>query len=71
MTTELKPLPPHLIGGHFLLAGANPANIFTPEDLSSDQRLMAETAEKFMDKEVLPNLEALEHQETGLSVQMF
>ena len=32
---------------------------------------MAETAEKFMDKEVLPKLEALEHQEPGLAVQLF
>ena len=71
MTTELKPLPPHLTGGNFLLAETDASLVFTPEDLSSDQRLMAETAEKFMDKEVLPKLEALEHQEPGLAVQLF
>jgi alkylation response protein AidB-like acyl-CoA dehydrogenase len=32
---------------------------------------MAQTAEKFMDKEVLPNLEALEHQEEGLTPRLF
>jgi alkylation response protein AidB-like acyl-CoA dehydrogenase len=68
---ELKPLPAHLIGGNFLLTETDPSLVFTPEDLSSDQRLMAQTAEKFMDKEVLPNLEALEHQEEGLTPRIF
>jgi alkylation response protein AidB-like acyl-CoA dehydrogenase len=71
MTPEFKPLPPHLTGGQFLIAETDPATIFTPEDLSSDQRLMAETAEKFMDKDVLPKLDALEHQDPGLAVQLF
>jgi alkylation response protein AidB-like acyl-CoA dehydrogenase len=71
MTTELNPLPPHLTGGHFLLGETDPAAVFTPEDLSSEQRMMAETAEKFMDKDVLPRMEALEHQEPGLTVQLF
>jgi alkylation response protein AidB-like acyl-CoA dehydrogenase len=71
MTPELKPLPPHLTGGQFLLAETDPATVFTPEDLSPEQRLMAETAEKFMDKEVLPQLNALEHQESGVAVHLF
>ncbi len=69
--TELKPLPPHLTGGHFLLAETDPALVFTPEDLSTEQRQIAEMAEKFMDKEVLPKLDALEHQEPGLAVRLF
>jgi alkylation response protein AidB-like acyl-CoA dehydrogenase len=68
---ELKQLPTHLIGGNFLLTETEPDLVFTPEDLSSDQRLMAQTAEKFMDKDVLPNLEALEHQEEGLTPKLF
>ncbi len=69
--SQLKPLPSHLTGGNFLLAETDPALVFTPEDLSSEQRLMAETAEKFMDKEVLPNVEALEHQKDGIAPQLF
>ena len=68
---ELKQLPAHLIGGNFLLTETSPELVFTPEDLSSDQRLMAQTAEKFMDKDVLPNYEALEHQEEGLMQKLF
>src|SRR2546426_4455897 len=68
---ELKSLPAHLIGGNFLLAETEPNLVFTPEDLSSEQRLMAQTAEKFMEKEVLPNVEALEHQQEGLTPKIF
>jgi alkylation response protein AidB-like acyl-CoA dehydrogenase len=68
---ELKSLPAHLIGGNYLLAETEPDLVFTPEDLSAEQRLMAQTAEKFMEKEVLPNLEALEHQEDGLAPKIF
>src|SRR5438552_3013590 len=69
--SDLKPLPPHLAGGNFLLGETDPTLVFTPEDLSSEQRLMAQTAEKFMEKEVLPNLEALEHQTDGLGPKFF
>jgi hypothetical protein len=69
--SELKKLPPHLIGGNFLLTETEPGLVFTPEDLTSDQRLMAQTAEKFMDKEVMPNVEALEHQKDGIGPELF
>jgi alkylation response protein AidB-like acyl-CoA dehydrogenase len=69
--TELKSLPSHLTGGNFLLTETDPSLVFTPEDLSSEQRLMAQTAEKFMEKEVLPNMEALEHQTDGLGPRFF
>ncbi len=69
--SDLKPLPAHLTGGNFLLTETDPTLVFTPEDLSSEQRLMAQTAEKFMDKEVMPNLEALEHQQEGLTRKLF
>ena len=67
----MKQLPAHLIGGNFLLTETDPSLVFTPEDSTSDQRLMAQTAAKFMDKDVLPNLEALEHQEEGLLPKLF
>ena len=66
-----KELPPHLTGGNFLFTETKPELVFTPEDLGSDEREMAATAEKFMDKEVLPRVEALEHREEGLAPQLF
>jgi alkylation response protein AidB-like acyl-CoA dehydrogenase len=68
---ELKPLPPHLIGGNFLLTETDPGLVFTPEDLSAEQRLMAQTAEKFMEKEVLSRHQAMEHQEEGVAQKAF
>ena len=56
-----RDLPPHLIGGNFLFTDTKPDLVFTPEDLGADEREMAATAEKFMDKDVFPHLEALEH----------
>lgn len=68
---DLQPLPPHLIGGNFLLTETDPGLVFTREDLSADEREMAAAAAKFMDKEVLPRLDALEHQEEGLALRLF
>ena len=67
----MKELPAHLIGGNFLLTETDPSLVFTPEELTADQRLMAQTAEKFMEKEVVPNAEALEHQEDGRMPTIF
>jgi alkylation response protein AidB-like acyl-CoA dehydrogenase len=68
---ELKPLPGHLVGGNFLLTEPDFKVVFTPEDVSQEQQLMAQTAEKFMEKEVLPNLEKLEHQEDRMMRRVF
>lgn len=67
----MNSLPPHLTGGHFLLTETDPANVFTPEELPTEERQIVETAQKFMDKEVLTRIDELEHQEEGLSVQLF
>ncbi len=66
-----KELPAHLTGGNFLFTDTKPELVFTPEDLGGDEREMAATAEKFMDKDVLPHLEALEHREEGLARKVF
>jgi alkylation response protein AidB-like acyl-CoA dehydrogenase len=42
-------------GGTFLLRGLDPADLFTREDLSDEQRLFGQTAAEFMRNEVLPN----------------
>ena len=69
--SDQKDLPAHLTGGNFLFTETKPELVFTPEDLSSHEREMAATAEKFMDKEVFPHLEALEHREDGLAPKLF
>lgn len=71
MSDIIEYLPPHLTGANFLLADVDPNLVFTPEDRSSEDRQMAETAERFMDKEVIPQLEALEHLEPGIARKLF
>ncbi len=46
---------PELIkGGGFLIEDRAPADIFTPEEISEEQRMFARSAEEFLRKEVLP-----------------
>lgn len=45
-------------GGEFLITEA--ADIFTPEDLNEEQRMIGDTTREFVDNEVRPNLEAME-----------
>jgi hypothetical protein len=47
-------------GGAFLITSCLPEDIFTPADVSDDQRLVGQTAEEFVQKEVVPEIAALE-----------
>jgi len=53
-------------GGSFLLESPQPGDIFTPADLSDDQRLIGQTAEEFVLKEVFPLIKDLENKKAGL-----
>src|ERR1700756_1867438 len=53
-------------GGSFLLESPQPADVFTPADLSDDQKLIGQTAEEFVVKEVLPLVKDLEAKKPGL-----
>ena len=53
-------------GGGFLLEAAGAARVFTPEMLSDDHRMMKETADGFMRKEVEPKAAEIEAKKPGL-----
>src|SRR5437879_4451910 len=57
-------------GGSFLLESSAPADIFTPADLSDDQKLIGQTAEEFVIKEVLPLAKDLENKKPGLMAEL-
>ena len=57
MTTASKPAAK---GGTWLLEATVAEDVFTPERLSNEHRLMAQTTDEFIDKEVLPNVARLE-----------
>jgi alkylation response protein AidB-like acyl-CoA dehydrogenase len=52
-------------GGSFLLENRTPAEVFTPEDLTEEQRQVAATAERFAREEIMPALARVEAKEPG------
>ena len=50
-------------GGGFILDDVAAAEVFTPEDFSEEHRQIQATAARFLDEEVLPQVEALENKE--------
>src|SRR5271166_1982977 len=57
-------------GGSFLLESALPQEVFTPADLNDDQRLIGQTAEEFVIKEVFPHIKDLENKKPGLMAEL-
>jgi alkylation response protein AidB-like acyl-CoA dehydrogenase len=57
-------------GGSFLLEFPAPQDVFTPADLSDDQKLIGQTAEEFVLKEVLPLAKELENKKPGLMAEL-
>src|ERR1700735_4269919 len=55
-----------LRGGSFLITPCTPDDVFTPADLTDDQRLIGQTAEEFVTKEVMPLVKDLENKKPGL-----
>jgi len=57
-------------GGSFLLETPQPSDVFTPADLTDDQKLIGQTAEEFVIKEVLPLVKDLENKKPGLMPEL-
>ncbi|MFI5027341.1 MAG: acyl-CoA dehydrogenase family protein, partial [Solirubrobacterales bacterium] len=56
MTTDTRPSVVAARGGSFLIEDRAPDEVFTPEDFSEEQRMIGETAQEFMEKEMMPRL---------------
>ncbi len=57
-------------GGSFLLETRAPAEVFTPEDLTEEQRQIAATAERFTREEILPAVAPIEAKEPGAMAKL-
>src|SRR5205814_3484717 len=57
-------------GGSFLLEAPQASDVFTPADLTDDQKLIGQTAEEFVVKEVMPLVKELENKKPGLMAQL-
>jgi butyryl-CoA dehydrogenase len=53
-------------GGSFLIEERTPEEVFTPEDFSEQHLLIAQTAEEFAIKEIVPNIERMEHKDFAI-----
>src|SRR5947209_6894310 len=52
-------------GGSFLIETREPGEVFTPEDLTAEQRQIAATAAQFARDEIVPAIAAIEAKEPG------
>src|ERR1700751_3572310 len=57
-------------GGGFLVEYCTPENVFSPADLTDDQKLIGRTAEEFVRNEVVPLIPDLEQHKPGLLAQL-
>jgi alkylation response protein AidB-like acyl-CoA dehydrogenase len=54
-------------GAAWLLEDTDPSSVLTPERLTDEHRLMAQTTDEFVDAEVMPNLDRLEAKDWELA----
>ena len=59
-----------LKGGEFLLKSTPANDIFIPEDFNEEQLMIKDMVRDFLETEVMPNIERIEHQEDDIAVKL-
>ncbi|MCM2531149.1 acyl-CoA dehydrogenase family protein [Neobacillus pocheonensis] len=67
MTNETEKM---IKGGSFLIEDISYNRVFTPEDFTDEHKMIAKTAEDFVENKVLPQIEHLEHHEFDRTVKL-
>jgi alkylation response protein AidB-like acyl-CoA dehydrogenase len=57
-------------GGSFLTEESAPEDVFTPEDLSEEQMMIRDMTERFVEDEVLPQVDKIEHKDWDVTVSL-
>ncbi|MGA8489626.1 MAG: acyl-CoA dehydrogenase family protein [Terriglobales bacterium] len=70
MATFTAPSANKIAGGSFLIEDRTPDEVFTPEDFTEQHLLIAQTAEEFAIKEIVPNAEKMEHKDFAISREL-
>ena len=70
MATMTAVPPMKIPGGSFLIEERKPEDVFTPEDFSEQHLLIAQTAEEFANKEILPNIDKMEHKDFSINREL-
>ena len=53
-------------GGSFLIEARSPGEVFTPEDMTDQHKLIAQTAGEFVSQEIVPRAKEMEVKKPGL-----
>src|SRR5438874_1409348 len=67
MTKELATVKK---GGSFLIEESSPEDVFTPEDFSEEQTMIRDMTEQFVEDEVLPQVEQIEHKDWDVTIKL-
>jgi butyryl-CoA dehydrogenase len=67
MATSTSAPDASISGGSFLLETRRPEEVFTPEDFSEQHLLIAQTTEEFAQKEIIPNIDKMEHKDFSVT----
>jgi butyryl-CoA dehydrogenase len=68
-TVAARP-PSKISGGSFLIEERTLDEVFTPEDFTEQHLLIAQTAEEFANKEIVPSIEAMERKEFAVNREL-
>lgn len=58
------------LGGEFIIKETSPDDVFIPEEKTEEMHLMYEMARDFVNTEIIPQTEKIEHLEPGLAVSI-
>jgi alkylation response protein AidB-like acyl-CoA dehydrogenase len=59
-----------IAGGSFLIEDRRPEEVFTPEDFTDEHRQIAQTTDEFALKEIVPNIDKIEHKEFAVTREL-
>jgi alkylation response protein AidB-like acyl-CoA dehydrogenase len=57
-------------GGSFLIEESTAEDVFTPEDFSEEQAMIRDMTEQFVEDEVLPQVEKIEHKDWDVTIKL-
>ncbi len=66
----MSALETYIKGGSFLIQEPSAENTFTPEDFTEQHKMIAQTANEFVEKEVLPKIEEIEEQNWEVTLSL-
>src|SRR2546426_3571963 len=70
MTTMVAPEKGIVKGGSFLISETSPQQVFSPEDFTEEQRMIAQTTAEYIEKEIVPNSARIEEKDYELQRQL-